>query len=99
MTYISPERIARAICRLAHVDFGVLISNTRRPEVTKARVVIAGLAREMSGCSFPEIAERAFGRKTHSGAQRWARVWNAMPERDKDGWRWRVRMAAESGNA
>lgn len=62
---VRAEDVVEAVCGALSIEPGEMSSKGRHPRVVFARAVAAYLSREMTTCSYPEIA-RAIGRPTHS---------------------------------
>jgi len=62
---LKPEHIARVVADELAVDLAEVLGSSRHRRVVLARSAAAALARELTTCSFPEIA-RALGRPSHS---------------------------------
>lgn len=62
---IKPEQVARSVADELGVDLAEVLGSSRHRRVVLARSVAAYLSRELTTCSFPEIA-RALGRPSHS---------------------------------
>lgn len=62
---ISIDEVIRAVREEMQVSKAMLIGNRRNTPVVMARMLVAALGRELTACSYPEIAQ-AMGRKHHS---------------------------------